>query len=238
MNNLDHSVNWTWLCAAWMPYIDTRVLKMFYTKKCFLQKQAAIIAIVHTECNSICNSKVAWRVQGLLHIVRHSLSYLLCVLVDALQGLELLIVNACPHHIHTHSTDYHSVQLTHHTSQSTTESSKLYISVTTWCTCIPHILPHTHTMHRTPPHIYNHYHTVQVAKCARVHVCTLVYKCLIDPTTTSNALYTHVPPHITTCVHISKCLVGRGKVPPVQVAVGSSRIDGCKSCVHLRQCAS
>ena len=32
------------------------------------------------------------------------------------------------------------------------------------------------------------------------------------------------------CVHISKCLFGRGKTPPVQVAVGSSRMETSHVC--------
>ena len=68
--------------------------------------------------------------------------------------------------------------------------------------------------------------TVQVAKCACVHVCTLVNAWLVKeippPVQVAGGRWQH---RCKSSVHISKCvLVGTRKTPPVQVAEGQDHL--------------
>ena len=63
-------------------------------------------------------------------------------------------------------------------------------------------------------------------RCHFVFVCT--YVCMFICITTTQCKLQHKCSF--ECVHISKCLVGRGKTLPVQVAVGSSRMDARHVC--------
>ena len=77
-----------------------------------------------------------------------------------------------------------------------------------------HTYTHTHTHHsphiKSPRHRYSHT-TTRSASCK---ACSSV------------------------CVHISKSLVGGGKTPPVQFAVGSVSMAASHVCTLVRKCAS
>ena len=83
---------------------------------------------------------------------------------------------------------------------------------------------------QAPSFIYSHCdtHTLQSHTTHRaLHKITTNYKNNTTATTTQCKLQNKCS---FVCVNISKCLVGRGKTPPVQVAVGSSRMDASHVC--------
>ena len=130
-------------------------------------------------------------------------------------------------HTYTHSTAYHTVgqvtnHSTHHRALHTENNYQYHHMYCTYSTDYHHIhyrytVLHTttHTHHTT--HTHTTPHTSQMP-CVKYH-------------------HTQPPPHSASCktcsfvcVNISKCLVGRGNTPPVQVAVGSSRMDASHVC--------
>ena len=77
--------------------------------------------------------------------------------------------------------------------------------------------PHTHThTHTHQPHTT--YRTLHKITTTFTTQCKLQNKCSF------------------VCVHISKCPVGRGNIPPVQVAVGSNKME--TSHTYTLQCAN
>ena len=69
-------------------------------------------------------------------------------------------------------------------------------------------------------------------RCAQLSISVYIYIYIyIYITTTATTTQCKLQNKCSSvCVHINKCLVGRGKTPPVQVAVGSSRMDASHVC--------